>query len=487
MAGRGEAGGTPGHTQHAYEARPGAARGSLPSGYRRRDPEATPLHQAVRQSLATFLAESAEEGGQPRFVERDFVGYLECGVLARGFARVRCRECGDEVLVGFSCKRRGVCPSCNARRAHDTAAHLVDRVLPVALYRQWTLSFPKRIRWHLARDVRLRRDVRHLFLRALFGWMHTRARALGFEGQSGAICFEQRFSSALQLNPHLHVLVPEGMFVGTAGDSAVKLFPLPPPGDNEVEALLLTVATRTVRLLKRRGLLDDAAIPQSAHDATLAASLQHRLPFPSRLREPPARQRRCAFLEGFSLHANTHVHPADRQGLELLCRYGARGAISLNRLSLREDGRLAYRMKRPAPDGSTHRVLTALELTRRLAALVPPPRVHLVHFAGVFAPGAKLRRQVIPAPPELPPPAPTASPDLTPGPARRKSRLDWAALLRRVFAVDVLLCPCGGQRQVLAFLTEVKVVAEILDPLQLPSKPLPWACAQGPPQRQWLD
>ena len=168
------------------------------------------LHEAIRQSLATFLSESAEDGGQPRHVERDFTGYLGCGILARGFARVRCRDCGDEILVAYSCKGRGVCPSCNARRSHDTAARLVDNVLPRVPFRQWTLSFPKRIRWHLARNPRLLTDVRTLFLRALFGFLRERARELGFDGQPGAICFDQRFSSALTLNPHLHVLVSTG-------------------------------------------------------------------------------------------------------------------------------------------------------------------------------------------------------------------------------------------------------------------------------------
>ncbi len=36
----------------------------------------------------------------------------------------------------FSCKGRGVCPSCNAKRAHVTAAHLVERVLPHVPYRR---------------------------------------------------------------------------------------------------------------------------------------------------------------------------------------------------------------------------------------------------------------------------------------------------------------------------------------------------------------
>ncbi len=44
-------------------------------------------------------------------------------------------------------------------------------------------------------------------------------------------------------------------------------------------------------------------------------------------------------LEGFSLHANTHLHANDRKGLERLCRYGARGALALERLKRAEDGR----------------------------------------------------------------------------------------------------------------------------------------------------
>jgi hypothetical protein len=60
--------------------------------------------------------------------------------------------------------------------------------------------------------------------------------------------------------------------------------------------------------------------------------------------------------------------------------------------------------------------------------------------------------------------------------------LDWASLLRRVFGFDVLRCHCGGQRRVLAFITDVTVVEEILEHLHLPSKPRPWAAAQAPPQ-----
>jgi hypothetical protein len=102
------------------------------------------------------MIEASEVGrGLPRYVERDFARYLECGVLAHGFARVRCASCEDELLVAFSCKGRGVCPSCNAKRAQVTAVHLVERVLPHVPYRQWTLSFPHRVRWVLLKEAGL--------------------------------------------------------------------------------------------------------------------------------------------------------------------------------------------------------------------------------------------------------------------------------------------------------------------------------------------
>jgi transposase-like zinc-binding protein len=53
------------------------------------------------------------------------------------FVRVHCDACGKDRLVAFSCKGRGFCPSCGGRRMADTAAWLVDRVLPFVPVRQW--------------------------------------------------------------------------------------------------------------------------------------------------------------------------------------------------------------------------------------------------------------------------------------------------------------------------------------------------------------
>ena len=84
------------------------------------------------------------------------------------------------------------------------------------------------------------------------------------------------------------------------------------------------------------------------------------------------RKRRCALIDGFSLHADVHILENDRLGLERLLCYGSRAPIALDRLSWRGDGTLLYRTKRTGKRGEPRvLVLTPLELLRKLAAIIP--------------------------------------------------------------------------------------------------------------------
>ena len=111
---------------------------SKPKLYNPRHPERTLLYQTIAEHYETWLdlASSGQFDGQgdhhtPKpYVRQAFRKYLECGIFAHGFARARCGDCGHDYFVAFSCKGRGVCPSCNARRMVETAAHLCDHVFP---------------------------------------------------------------------------------------------------------------------------------------------------------------------------------------------------------------------------------------------------------------------------------------------------------------------------------------------------------------------
>jgi hypothetical protein len=184
--------------------------------YERRQPERTALYAAVAENLPTFLERADGIGrGLPGHIRKQLGAYLRCCILAHGFVRVRCEGCKSETLVGFSCKGRGSCPSCDAKRAALAAAHLTDTVLPQVAYRQWTLSFPFSLRFRLANSPSLLSRALRIFIRALCSHQRAVARRLGVKGRvhTGAVAFSQRFGSALQLTPHFHVLVPEGVWL----------------------------------------------------------------------------------------------------------------------------------------------------------------------------------------------------------------------------------------------------------------------------------
>jgi len=119
--------------------------GPSPPRYARRRPELTPCYKIVQEHLSTFIAERDSEARPlPAYVIEEFEAYLQCGILAHGFLRLRCADCDEERVVAFCCKKRGFCPSCCARRQAEAAAHLFEEVLPYQPYRQFVLSFPCR-------------------------------------------------------------------------------------------------------------------------------------------------------------------------------------------------------------------------------------------------------------------------------------------------------------------------------------------------------
>src|SRR5882672_10020708 len=116
--------------------------------YEPRDPSSTVLYKVIAEHLETSLAADPDAKGLPAYVQREFYDYLQCGILAHGFLRLGCATCKKEVLLAFSCKWRGFCPSCAGRRMAQTAAHvfcfaeadLVERVIPWVPTRQWVVS-----------------------------------------------------------------------------------------------------------------------------------------------------------------------------------------------------------------------------------------------------------------------------------------------------------------------------------------------------------
>jgi ribosomal protein S27E len=114
-------------------------------------PEQTALYAIVAEHYPRFLQAIEHSGGHlPKFIRQEFEDYLKCGLLKHGFLHVKCNGCRQEHLVAFSCKRRGFCTSCGARRMVESAAHLVDHAFPETPVRPWLLTFPFPLRFLFA-------------------------------------------------------------------------------------------------------------------------------------------------------------------------------------------------------------------------------------------------------------------------------------------------------------------------------------------------
>ena len=169
--------------------------------YTPRHPESSLLYRVVAEQLETFLARQQARGRPvPGFIENEFRSFLDCGVLENGFLRLRCESCGKNRLLPYSCKNRGFCPSCCGRKMSDTAAHLVDRVIPSVAVRQWVFSLPHALRYRVAFDAALFTEVLGIMIATVFEFLKRRARDNGItQSKCGAVGCIQRFGSALNL------------------------------------------------------------------------------------------------------------------------------------------------------------------------------------------------------------------------------------------------------------------------------------------------
>jgi len=440
-----------------------------PQNYRASNPQHSVLHEAVTVGWPQVQREASDEGTHfPQRVYDEMQGYLNCGDARHGFVEVRCEECETSVAVPFSCKRRGFCPKCAAKRAHETEEHLMG-LLPSVSYRQWTLTLPSSLRWPVVKDVTLLRSVEKRLLRAIFRWQRQKMKALGMKGKAftGAVSQLQLFSSALALQPHWHVLVPEGVWLNQT------FVELPAPDIRDVEAVLMRLLKTVERLFLKEEESQD--FPHDALERLQHEGAQLKFGWPA---VPTLKGHLTAIGGGFSLHAGTWVHANDRQNLARLVGYGARGPISEVRLSRTDDGNYQYLTKR----GLTL-TLTAADLVRRLVWLTPPRRLHLTNFHGVFSSHSKARALITQKPQASDDEAPRLTKDQTR--RARRTHLDFATLLKRTFGIDIWTCECGGKRRVLAIITTRRLAAQRLGDLGLeqahPHRP-PKPMAQAPPQ-----
>jgi ribosomal protein S27E len=319
-------------------------------------PENTRLYRIIDRYYPEFRAYMEEQGRSlPYHVQKEFDQYLKCGRLEHGFLRVQCSTCHHERLVAFSCKRRGFCPSCGARRMAESAALLVDEVLPHEPIRQWVLSFPFQLRFLFASRPELMGKALGIVYRAIASHLIKKAGKTQKTVQTSSVTLIQRFGrsgdpGALNLNVHFHMLFLDGVYAKNKYGKAIFQW-TNAPTQEEPAQLVHTISHRIARYLERQGILERDeessylqldGIDDDLMQQLIGYSVSYRIavgPQQGRkvftLQTLPAvveddRYAQVAKEAGFSLHAGVAAQASERDNLERLCRYISRPLFRKN-------------------------------------------------------------------------------------------------------------------------------------------------------------
>jgi hypothetical protein len=442
--------------------------------YRPRQPWTSPLHRLFEEHHDEFERVyperfQAKYGFLRPVIPRAVAAYLDCGDPHHGFARARCAGCGHNLFVAFSCKQRCICPSCHQKRTLVTSINIAENICASVPHRQFVFTMPKRLRVYFRFSRELLRKLPRLAWETV---LEVYQAVLGRDDiVPGMVAAIQTHGQLSNWHPHIHALTTYGAFTpdGTF---------IPLPDDLSSTPFLEVWQTKIFRLLLDEGRITPEVVEQMR-------SWRH---------------------SGFSVDKSVALDAGDTAGLEKVAGYMIRCPFSLDRMvSVSDDGKVVYRAEKaecqPFPIlgnetllrgiSRNFQIFDPLEFIAEITQHIPDPGMQMVRYYGWYSNKMRGQRAKIAA---------TATPDSATieiededTPYRKLARMRWAALIKRVWEVDPLVCPkCGGTMKIVGFIEkrdQADVIERILKHCGLWDRPASRAPPQatGPPVQPVLD
>ena len=442
--------------------------------YYRRQVEDTPLYRLVyhhRDELERQWESRFEQahGFLRKSVLEAFDEYLNCGIILHGCARLHCEHCNHSELLAFSCKRRGLCPSCDAKRALIFAEHLEHEVLLPYPHRHLVFTIPKRLRIYFKFNRKLHSI---LYSSGWSAWKRYTAKHLS--GSTGIVMALHTAGEELKFHPHIHAIALNG-----AIDKNGDFIQLPSLDTTILESYFQQEVFN--RLIAANVIEKELAVDM--------ATWEH---------------------SGFSAWAGETIEPTDTEHRLFLSRYLKKAVISNQRLTIDDSNPLAttvtYRSSKTEQilsygfqpgslvsnvtaytiSAETEKQFSPLEFLATLTLHIPDKWEQTTRYYGIYAArtrGKKRRLEqealeqnkllaedtnqdsAIPMPPF------SDHEEQKPKPSKT-----WAACMKRVFEVDPLVCPkCGNLMKIKAFITDSKEISRLCNNLGI----APW---RAPPK-----
>ena len=394
----------------------------------RRRPEETVLYRLVYQ-YRDELEWCWEERFQPEYgalrdeVLAAFDAYLNCGILLHGCARAECEKCDHSELIAFSCKRRNLCPSCDAKRALIFGEHLHERVLLPYEHAHQVYTIPKRLRPYFKFNRKL---LGKLYTAAKLAWNDTIEDAFPSDWRTGSVMALHTAGDLLNFHPHIHSLGLHG-----ALDPDGKFHML---DSVDTEYLIRQFANYVFQALLDEELLDQQ---------TVAAM-------------------KCWEHSGFHVFVGEPVSADNSDARRFIARYLKKSPVMNPRLELIESlDQPIVRVHKFTDNGCQSRDFDPLSFLAELSQHIPNMWEQTTRYVGVYSArtrGAKRLQLDFPGElPEIDPP--------------ERSSAYWATCMKRVFELNPLECPkCGAQMKIKAFVQEQSEIQRLCKNLGV----IPW-------------
>jgi hypothetical protein len=396
--------------------------------YVRRRSESTELYRLVQENWEILEIRwdelfAHDYGSLRDVVKKTFSGYLDCGILERGCARAKCPnpDCNHSKLIAFSCKKRGVCLSCGAKRSVLFAEHLHENIIPKVPHKHTIFSIPKILRLYF----RYNRKLCNILFRAAWETLKDLYSEVLPFGTAAAAMVLQTSGAKINFNPHLHSLVADGVF------DEQGVF-------HELGYLNLSKATeifshKVMKYLAREEVISDDVIEN-------ILSWKH---------------------SGFSVWQGGSVQPDDESHRLFLASYIDRAPVDNSKLFIDENYEKSIFYD---AGGQGIEQFYPLEFLAKLSAHIPNPYESITRYYGEYSyrrRGERKKQQVVIRP------ASEALPEIIPD--KRACNRSWATLIKRIFEIDPLVCEqCGSKMKIVTFLTEEHEIVRLLEHLQIP-------------------
>ena len=349
---------------------------------------------------------------------------LHCANPKDGFAHLRCRGCGCEYVVPFSCKTR-VCPSCGQKRLLLWCQWLFEKVLFRLRHRHWCFTIPVCIRPIFRRNRKLlgklcwlAADTLTYYMRQLSG--HP-------EASPGIVATIQTAGERLNFNPHAHIIATVGVLAPDYRYYIVSKIPY--------DVMRLAWRDRVLGMLLSEGFISE----------NYATKLKKRYP------------------KGFMLNGKIRDHWDSNKVISNLAEYIMRAPIGENRIldynTEKREVTIQYR-KRDTSGNKTRELdketMSVLEFIARFSQHIPDAGFQMVRYYGIYSNRSRGNRKTETVPEFM----------LVKGEESSYGKT-WRQLIWKIYEVDPLKCPaCGGELALLNIVTDKKEINIILSRLE---------------------